>query len=166
MRLGVLGIVLCLPASAQEVDQPRYDAMLDACYYGAEGPAEQRGCIGLAAQSCQSEDGGQTTLGMALCNHAERMAWDRILNAEYRETLGWARAMDADEAVSFPEFAKREENLRAAQRAWIAFRDAECALDYAVWGAGSMRHIAGTACLARLTAERTLELADKTEMMR
>ncbi|MEL7344578.1 MAG: lysozyme inhibitor LprI family protein, partial [Pseudomonadota bacterium] len=91
-------------------------------------------------------EGGQTTLGMAMCTQAETRAWDRVLNAEYARTMAWNRAMDAEDRVYFPEFANREHALRVAQRAWIAFRDAECALAYAQWGAGSMRHIAGTSC--------------------
>jgi len=48
--------------------------------------------------------------------------------------------------------------LRDAQRAWIAYRDANCAMEYGLWGAGSMRQIAGADCQMRMTAERMLEL--------
>ena len=104
------------------------------------------------------EDGGETTLGMSMCMADEVELWDGILNAEYRETMDFAKAMDAGEVEYFPEYAKRAEALRDAQRAWIAFRDAECALAYAEWGSGSMRHIAGSECVMRMTAERALEL--------
>lgn len=46
----------------------------------------------------------------------------------------------------------------AAQRAWIALRDGDCALEYAMWGSGSMGQIAGATCLLDKTAERTIYL--------
>ena len=51
-----------------------------------------------------------------------------------------------------------------AQRAWIAFRDTACALDYAEWGSGSMRNIAWADCRMQMTAERTIELRAMREM--
>ena len=79
--------------------------------------------------------------------------------------MAWAKAGDADDMANFPEFANRADSLRAAQRAWIAFRDAECGLEYALWGSGSMRNIAGTDCLMHMAAERTIELRAKREFM-
>ena len=165
--VAILAVCASTPIWGQELDQPRYDALLDGCYYGAEEARGREACIGVVAQTCQDdEEGGYTTLGMSMCNHAEQMAWDRILNAEYRETMGWAKAMDAEDQEVFPEFANREGTLRDAQRARIPFRDAECAFAYAQWGAGSMRHIAGTSCLSDMTAKRAMELRDFREMMR
>ena len=71
---------------------------------------------------------------------------------------------DEEEAAYFPEFAVRAEKLLEAQRAWIVYRDAECALDYAEWGAGSMRNIAHADCRLQMTAERTIELRRMREM--
>lgn len=132
--------------------------LVDACL--AAAPAEARaGCIGKVSDACiAGAEGGETTLGMSMCMADEAEVWDRLLNAEYRKTMARAKAMDSDEAESFPQFANRAVALRDAQRAWIAFRDAECALAYAEWGAGSMRHIAGSECVMRMTAQRALEL--------
>ena len=153
VRYVVLCVGLAQPAVAGE-----YAGLVDACL--AAAPAGELGtCIGRASESCMAgEDGGETTLGMSMCMADEVELWDGILNAEYRETMDFAKAMDAGEAEYFPEYAKRAEALRDAQRAWIAFRDAECALAYAEWGSGSMRHIAGSECVMRMTAERALEL--------
>ena len=60
---------------------------------------------------------------------------------------------------------QRVEALRDAQRAWIAFRDAECAMEYAAWGTGSIRSIAGADCMMSLTAERTVRLIELRELM-
>src|SRR5690606_5118972 len=88
----------------------------------------------------------------------ERDVWDRLLNDQYAVARDSARRMDEADRDDFPEFAHRADQLRYAQRAWIAFRDANCAMEYGVWGAGSMRQIAGADCQLRMTAERTLEL--------
>ena len=50
--------------------------------------------------------------------------------------------------------------LRDAQRAWIAYRDAECGLAYARWQDGSMRVIVAANCLMTMTAQRAIELRD------
>ena len=114
----------------------------------------------------EAEDGGYSTLGMVMCTAAETQVWDRFLNAEYRSTMSALNAMDVDEAQYFPEFAKREDSLRDAQRAWITFRDAECGLAYAMWGSGSMRNIAAATCQLEMTAKRTLELQELGSEMR
>lgn len=147
-------------ATAQEAEIARYGPILDACYRGTVHSEARRACKGALAAACmEGEEGGQSTLGMSICNRAEAQVWDKYLNREYRAARVWARAMDDEERALFPEFATRADALLAAQRAWIAFRDAECGLEYAVWGAGSMRHIAGTGCILEMTAERTLELS-------
>ncbi len=131
----------------------------------APDPDARSACIGQMSQTCMdSQDGGHTTLGMSSCLGAEADVWDRFLNAEYKATMAWSKAADEGEAVYFPEYAKRVESLRAAQRAWIAFRDAECSLAYAQWGSGSMRNIAGADCRMQMTAKRALELRDMREM--
>lgn len=159
-------LALCaLPASATEHEIDAFGAVLDTCYVAAEGAKARKACLGRMSQTCMdSQDGGHTTLGMSSCLNAEAQVWDKYLNTEYKATAASFQAADEDEAISFPEYAKRVENLRAAQRAWIAFRDAECGLAYAQWGSGSMRSIAWADCQMQMTAERTMELRDMREM--
>ncbi|MEM8869902.1 MAG: lysozyme inhibitor LprI family protein [Pseudomonadota bacterium] len=169
-RRGVgMAVALWAAATGVGVTQdlpPESQAALEACYYGAEETAGRSACKDLVFDRCQSQPNMGTTLGMMTCAQHETQAWDVLLNAEYAEALAWAKGMDAQDQQHFPEFAKRAESLLAAQRAWIAFRDAECGLAYAVWGAGSMRTLAGTACHADMTAERTLALrALRDEML-
>lgn len=138
---------------------------LRACYDAAEDPDARRACMFQTSEMCQNaEEGGGSTLGITTCNHSETTAWDVLLNEEYKATLAWAKTFDQEDQHHFPEFANREDSLIAAQRAWIAFRDAECGLRYAIWGPGSMRHIAGTACMLTETAERTIELRSMREV--
>jgi uncharacterized protein YecT (DUF1311 family) len=45
-------------------------------------------------------------------------------------------------------------------------RDADCTLEYAMWGSGSMRQIAGSGCRMRRPAERTIYLKFLGDYMR
>lgn len=165
MKAMIALILAALPAAASEHEVAAYGHILKDCYATAADAEARAACMGAMATECMDDqDGGHTTLGMTYCLNAEATVWDGFLNAEYGATRDWAKAADADEAVHFPEFAARAEKLRAAQRAWIAFRDAECALAYAEWGSGSMRNIAHADCVMQMTAERAIALRGKREM--
>lgn len=159
-------VLVALPAAAQERETALYGPLLTQCYEAAADWDSREECIGRLSQACMSgEEDGESTHGMARCIRAETEAWDRLLNAEYRATMDWAKEADADEREYSPEYANRAETLRDAQRAWIAFRDAQCAFDYAQWGSGSMRLIVGAACFMEMTAQRTLELGRMRDLM-
>ena len=158
--------VLAYPGTASELQDlvSRYGPPLEACYAQAHDTPSRKACVGLLSGACvEQEEGGGTTLGISMCSQTETDVWDAILNAEYRQTMTWAKQRDAQEGPEFPAFANRADALRNAQRAWIAFRDAECELEYSLWGAGSMRHIAGSSCLMQQTAQRAIELRAKRE---
>lgn len=153
MRIAALALMI-LPCAAIAQDDWLYAPMVDACL--ASGDML---CIGDAATMCMADEpDGDTTLGMSGCLAGEAGAWDALLNAEYATARDFARMMDAEDAALFPEFAVRADQVQAAQRAWIAFRDANCAMQYGVWGAGSMRQIAGADCLLQMTAAQTFVL--------
>ena len=159
------GFILAGAVQAQEDLAQKYGALSGQCYEEADGEEAKLQCIGASATLCmEEEEGGYSTLGMSQCTHSETIVWDQILNAEYKLTMSFAKEMDTEDKHLFPEFAQREDHLRKAQRAWIAFRDAECGLSYAWWGAGSARHIAGSNCMMELTARRTIELGVLREM--
>ncbi len=142
---------LAVPARAQEaaVDEAR----VRACFDGATIGNTQPECIGTASNACQQAPGGQTTPGIAACIAAETAAWDAILNDEYRATRA-VLAGGSDQAID------AEAALLAAQRAWIAHRDAECDLAYARWQDGTIRSIVAANCLLVFTATRAIELRD------
>jgi uncharacterized protein YecT (DUF1311 family) len=78
---------------------------------------------------------------------------DAALNLIYPQVLAHYQQMDRDSEST--EGAKR---LRAAQRAWIAFRDAECAVaGYEALG-GSMESMLVSGCIAQMTQRRATEL--------
>jgi uncharacterized protein YecT (DUF1311 family) len=142
-RLAVLLLASALPAGAQDAAQA-----LPAVRACLESDAPQA-CAGDFARTCmQASPQGETTVGMSVCALTEAEAWDQVLNETYAALLKTAP----------PESAAM---LRAAQRAWVAFRDADCAQEVAIWGEGSMRQIAGAECTLARTAQRVTELRDK-----
>lgn len=163
--LVVLFALVAAPAWATEQEVSAYGLILRSCYAETPDTDAKEACLGGISTACmETEEGGQTTLGITWCLSAEADVWDELLNDEYAQARDQAKAADADEAAYFPDYAVRVDKLLAAQRAWIAFRDAECALEYAEWGAGSMRNIAFADCRMTMTAERTLDLRRMWEM--
>src|SRR5205085_7185599 len=75
---------------------------------------------------------------------------DAALNRQWQETLT-ARAASA-------------EQLRAAQRAWLAYRDAHCASAVPPVASAEIQTSEQTLCRTRLTEARTHELADLAAM--
>ena len=163
--LLVAGLTFAAPALATEHEAVEYGHVLTECYVSGADTEAKAACLGEMSTFCmETQDGGESTLGMTSCLNAEADVWDGFLNDEYRRTRDWARRADEDEAVLFPEYAVRSDKLLEAQRAWIAFRDAECALDYAEWGSGSMRNIAYADCRMTMTADRTIDLRQMREI--
>jgi len=159
LLIALIGGVMAVPAVAQTDLISHYRPATDACVQVAEGSQGLEACHPLLSTACmEQEPGGQTTQGMAMCIQAEWRLWDEYLNAEYAETMDLMRSLDASDRETLPEYAVRADQLRAAQRAWIAFRDADCAMRHAFWGSGSMRAITGTSCMSERTFQRVQDL--------
>ncbi|MGJ8603905.1 MAG: lysozyme inhibitor LprI family protein [Marivita sp.] len=152
---AALALVLPSVAIAQE-------AVIDlkivrACFAETQIGALYPDCLGQASGHCQNAPNGSTTVGIADCIQAETAEWDAILNEEYKATQ--AMNAKADAAGSSPVM-DRTEALRDAQRAWIAFRDADCAARYAIWQDGTIRTVVGANCMMTMTASRAIDLRD------
>lgn len=132
-------------AWAQQVDS----GTVRSCFAQTPTGEMSPDCLGAASNSCQDQ-GFDTTMGMTQCIQAETAVWDTMLNEQYKSTR----------TVLGAQNPALKDNLLAAQRAWIAFRDAECALAYARWQDGSIRSIVHANCMMVMTARRTLELRD------
>lgn len=102
-----------------------------------------------AYDRCMSGPGGQTTMGMIECGAAELKVQDARLNRAYQA------------AQKRMEKPRQKAALQKAQRAWITFRDADCAsyLD-ADWG--SLARIEANSCVV----DRTIQRADELEAYR
>ena len=158
MKMILLAIILGLaPAIMRAETTYEVDAgIVRACFDAT--PVPVRGlpaCVGEASARCQAEPGVGTTLGIIGCHVAETAVWDRLLNEAYSDVVAAFAAHDA--AAGTTPFS-RVESLRSAQRAWIAFRDAECTMRYAQYQDGTIRGPVQAHCMMRLTAARTFDL--------
>jgi len=91
-------------------------------------------------ERCAAED---NTAAIVDCVGGLIDEWDGRLNAAYREVMG---SMEGERAAQ----------LRTAQRAWIAYRDANC-----MWyrlGEGTVAAIEASTCVFALTRDRATEL--------
>ncbi len=98
-----------------------------------------------AAQECDPADESQT--GMNICADAGYKAADKKLNVAYGEIVK-RLADDAD----------GRKLLQTSQRAWITFRDAECAFSASGVEGGSVYPMILSGCLEDLTNDRTEQL--------
>lgn len=119
-------------------------ALLAATPAAAIDAAEIEARYTPALAQCLDTPDGQTTAGTVGCIAEELKVQDAALNAAYRQL---AAGMNA----------RQQAGLRNAQRAWIAFRDADCA-SRQDWEWGSMSTVAANFCMLRRTVERTIEL--------
>ncbi len=95
-----------------------------------------------AYDACMSK--AQSTVAMQDCQKAGLAAADARLNAVYRKILA---LLPADQ----------QEKLRKSERAWIAFRDADCDV-YIGKETGTMASIDVGACVIARTGERVVTL--------
>ena len=100
-----------------------------------------------ALQACLDKAGG-VTAGMVDCYQREFAVWDARLNRAYQTIMASAAVAPA-----------AKEQLRDAQRSWIAFRDRGCGAEAEVEaGGGSMRLVSTAACVLERTALRAHQL--------
>jgi uncharacterized protein YecT (DUF1311 family) len=97
------------------------------------------------AQECDRSDESQA--GMNICANEDYKAADAKLNKTYSEIM---KRLSDD--------ADGRKLLQAAQRAWIAFRDAECNFSTADSQGGSIHPMLESGCLQGLTEARTEQL--------
>ena len=95
-------------------------------------------------QGDPGQDCGVSTPEMVDCLNAQTAQWDKRLNAAYKAALDAA-------------LPKQREQLRAAQRLWIQYRDANCT--YYAMGEGSIARVEAAACMQRMTKARAEELS-------
>ena len=93
---------------------------------------------------CLSSPAGESTAGEIECTAGELKIQDARLNAAYRKAMAQLNA-------------RQKPKLIAAQKAWIAFRDAECASLYDEdWG--TLSRVIASSCVLSMTVKRTIDL--------
>ena len=100
---------------------------------------------GLSKQytACMDKAGG-TTFGMIECISTETQRQNVQLNKAYKALMA---------ELALP----RKAQLLEAQRAWIKYRDANCAFYYDLDG-GTLARVNANACMMTATADRAREL--------
>lgn len=125
---------------------------IDACIGVVGAPADHAElCLGIHAQPCMDAPENQTTVGLVECLRTEFSAWDEILNREY-EAL--QPLLDEEQRAA----------LRDAERAWIAYRDADCAFPH-VLVRGTMAQPWSMDCVMQHTARRAMTLRGLLDFM-
>ncbi len=85
-------------------------------------------------------------LHMTICALYHYYEKDVALNAAYQALM---RRLQQPSA---------REELRKAQRAWLAYRDAQCRFDTSAWQGGTLRPMLNANCLGAMTEARTHQL--------
>ena len=111
-------------------------ALIGAAAFAFAGDQDERD------QSC---DG--STAEMVECVNAKTAYWDKRLNIAYQQAMKDVQA-------------KQGEQLRLAQRAWVAYRDANCL--YYDLGEGTIARIEAADCMYTMTQARAKELEGGT----
>lgn len=99
------------------------------------------------------------TLEINACLSASLARRDKVLNAAYQDLLKRLAPADAGDTTDYPRARK---HLLDAQRAWITFRDTDCAGRVVLYEGGSIRGAVQLSCLIRHTEQRTQALRDWT----
>lgn len=108
-------------------------------------PAAAQAAPESALDRCLASEAGATTMGQIQCVGDELKVQDARLNRNY------AKAMKD----LTPE---QQAKLRTAQRAWLAFKDADCrSLQDDAWG--TLSRVSANMCVLERTTERADELA-------
>ena len=146
-------LVLSLSLSAQKAPQAETqsptaidETRLEACLAEAQ---QAESCIGVVSNACQEDPGGYTTYGMMEWAHRETELWDQRLNAAYFALRDRLQAR---------EQLQRRERLLDAQRAWLAFREAECSQQSLAYEGGTLMGVIANSCFNDFTARRALDL--------
>ncbi len=128
------------PESAQAQQQPS----IEACVAAAASHDALWRCKGAVADPCMNAPDGQSTMGMIQCQDREGAAWQALL--------------DADVARRERDDPGRGERLAAANAAWSAWRDAECAYQASEAEGGSLAGVIAAGCHSDVTADRVIAL--------
>ena len=92
---------------------------------------------------------------MTFCAEQDWIAADAALNEAWAPAMARMRALDEGQPADLKGAA---DALRAAQRAWVGYRDLACTAEGYQYRGGSMEPMVIYACRARLTEARTEEL--------
>lgn len=96
---------------------------------------------------------------MNYCASLDFHTADAALNAQWTLTADSMKRMDVEYSAD-DDRPGYFETLLAAQRAWLAYRDAQCQSEGYTFRGGSMEPFMVATCRTRLTKQRTEELRE------
>lgn len=110
-----------------------------------------RGAVVLAALAVSLGFGSEAAL--AACKGTTQMELNECAGADFKRS-------DAAMNAAYAKLMKRigptaQDGLKAAQRAWLSYRDKSCDLEALAVEGGSIQPLVRAECLSQLTAERT-----------
>lgn len=104
-------------------------------------------------------DNAKSTYELNTCADRAFQKADDALNAAYKKALAHAAKNGMEKPYDSESWQKA---LRESQRAWVAFRDADCkGLVPMAWGGGSATSGEVLGCMIEKTEARTKELVDR-----
>lgn len=95
---------------------------------------------------------------MNWCAAQEFEKADAALNVQWKSTVAGMKTRDAEWDFSHDDRPGYFDTLLAAQRAWLAYRDTQCASEGYWARGGSLESLLVSTCKTRLTVERTQQL--------
>ena len=113
----------------------------------------------VAAVLAASPASAQTQAALNQQAGADWKAADAAMTVQWQRTYAAMKRRDAADTSRGGGFGYAAATL-ASQRAWLAFRDAQCAIEGGEYAGGSMQPMVQRQCLARLTRGRTIQLKD------
>lgn len=99
----------------------------------------------------------QTQAQMNARAAAEWKAADAAMTAQWTLSYAYMKRLDAQDRSRGGGFGYAA-TLLESQRAWLRFRDAQCALEGGRHAGGSLQPMERASCLTRMTRERTTQL--------
>lgn len=115
---------------------------------------------------------GQTQYDLNMRGANAYHAADAALNAQYRRLMALMVASDRTRDDDLRKGIEKPDGdpgyraaLLAAQRAWLAYRDASCIVGGFEYRGGSAQGMAKAQCLTALTRARTAELKQQYESL-
>jgi len=135
-------------AQAEDGGEPKAEKIDPAEWLGHAGERaaiDETSCIGVVSTPCQEAHEGRSNAGSADCIRRELAVWDERLNKSYKR---WIDACgEANVCAARRKFA----------RAWLAARDARCALPW-IEMQGTMANPLTSSCMLDATARQAIWL--------
>ncbi|MFG1411173.1 lysozyme inhibitor LprI family protein [Xanthobacter sp. VTT E-85241] len=124
---------------------------------GARRRAALLGCLMLVAAALPARAAEPNAWYSGEYKSCDQDTTPEIVRCITKLTEGWeARLETALKALSAQQTTPQQERLKASQKAWTAFRDADCA--FYVNGEGTIARVEGAECRRVLTQQRAQEL--------